>query len=374
MKTPLFLLAPLAVALTAAPPREDLVILSEAGIRNLRIQTATAEPTDFEETVFALGRLEARPERVAAVASSVPGRVVALGAVPGDTVALGAEILRVESRQPGSPAPTISLTTPLAGVVTRLDVRLGEPVEPDRALLEVTDLRELFAVARVPEHWAGRIPPGATARVTVTARPGIERPGRLLRLGTAADTAAGTIDAVFVLSNEDGFLRPGMRAEFSIVIARREGVVSVPRSALQGEPSNRFVYVRDFDLPQQFIKTPVVVGQSNDRVVEIISGLLPADEVVTQGAYSLAFAGGGNTLSLKEALDAAHGHAHNPDGTEMSAAASTAAEAGHDHDHAGDEDHGHERVWMAISAVLLLALIIVGLRRRTAVPPRPKAS
>jgi cobalt-zinc-cadmium efflux system membrane fusion protein len=51
--------------------------------------------------------------------------------------------------------------------------------------------------------------------------------------------------------------------------------------------------------------------------VEIVSGLFPGDEVVTRGAYPLAFAGSGSGLSLKEALDAAHGHEHNENGTDM---------------------------------------------------------
>jgi hypothetical protein len=157
-----------------------------------------------------------------------------------------------------------------------------------------------------------------------------------------------------------------MRAEFSIVTARRANVVSVPRSALQGEPSKRFVYVKDFDLPNAFIKTAVVVGQTNDRVAEIISGLLPADEVVTQGAYSLAFAGGGS-VSLKEALDAAHGHEHAADGSELSADAKKntgAATAGGDgHDHAAGDEH-QSPFWMIVSGVLFVLLLVVGFRKK----------
>jgi cobalt-zinc-cadmium efflux system membrane fusion protein len=127
-----------------------------------------------------------------------------------------------------------------------------------------------------------------------------------------------------LLPNPDDLLRPGLRAEFSIVVETRTDVVTVPRSALQGDPAGRFVYVKDFDVPNAFVKTPVVVGKSNDRVVEIVSGLLPADEVVTQGAYSLAFVGGGG-ISLKDALDAAHGHDHAPDGSELKATDPTPA-------------------------------------------------
>ena len=76
----------------------------------------------------------------------------------------------------------------------------------------------------------------------------------------------------------------------SIVIGKKVGVFSIPRAALQGDASNRFVYVKDFEIPNAFVKTPVTVGSLNDRSVEIVTGLSPADEVVTRGGYSLAFA------------------------------------------------------------------------------------
>jgi hypothetical protein len=143
--------------------------------------------------------------------------------------------------------------------------------------------------------------------------------------------------------------------------------MSIPRSALQGDPASRFVYVKDFELPNAFLKTPVVVGRINERAVEIVRGLFPADEVVTQGAYSLAFAGAG-TLSLKAALDAAHGHEHNPDGSEMTpeqkqraGKESGVARAAQAHDH----DHGHQSpFWMIVSGLLFALLIVTALGRK----------
>lgn len=367
----LFIAASMAARLVAADGDRgaNTIVLDEAGVRNLRIQTVVAEESDFEETAFALGRIEADPRTVAAVSSRISGRVVALKAFPGDRLDAGSEVARVESRQPGNPAPLVSLTAPLGGVVTHLDVRLGDPVEPDKALLEIADLAEVYAVARVPEHVAGRLRPGAKAHIAIAAVPEERFEGELLRFGTAADPSGGTIDAIFRLSNPQGLLRPGMRAEFSLVISRRTGVVSVPRGALQGEPSNRFVYVKDFDLPNAFVKTPVVVGQINDRFVEIVAGLFPADEVVTQGAYSLAFAGGGS-ISLKEALDAAHGHAHAEDGSELTGTAGKAGDA-HDHDH---EEGGHSPFWMIVSGVLFVLLLAVGFRRKAAPAPGEPAA
>ncbi len=312
----LSIIAGLASAVDDTNRASSTIILDETGVKNLRIETVEVEEADFETTIFSLGRIQAIPGKIAAVSSRISGRITELRAAPGDMVNAGDEVVRVESRQPGDPPPTITLKAPIGGLVTQVDLRLGDPIEPDRSVLEITDLSEVYAVARVPEHLAGRMKPGTMAHIKVAALPEENFDGELLRFGTSADRQSGTIDAIFLLPNTGGQLRADMRAEFSIVMSKREGVVAVPRAALQGEGGNRFVYVKDFDLPNAFVKTPVTVGEINDRFVEITSGLLPADEVVTRGAYSLSFAGA-STISLKEALDAAHGHEHAEDGSEL---------------------------------------------------------
>ena len=112
----------------SAQQKEEVVILDETGVKNLRIETELVEESTFAKTIFALGRIEAIPEKSGAVSSRIPGRVVALSVAPGDTVKAGEEVARVESRQPGNPPPVISLTAPVSGLVTHLDTRLGDPV------------------------------------------------------------------------------------------------------------------------------------------------------------------------------------------------------------------------------------------------------
>ena len=108
-----------------------------------------------------------------------------------------------------------------------------------------------------------------------------------------------------------------MRVEFSLIVSTRSGVTSIPKIAVQGGVSNRVVFIRHFDIPNAFTRVPVQLGEQNDRYVEILKGLFVGDEVVTEGSYSLGFAGAGTGMSLKEALDAAHGHEHAEDGSEL---------------------------------------------------------
>ncbi len=369
---PLFLALLVAPAVLAAGPadadsarRADLIILDPTTVQNLGLTTVRSAPADFEETIFALGRIDVFPGRRAVVSSRIAGRAVEVHAVHDHAIKAGEVAVVVESRQFGEPPPRIALTSPLTGTVSATHVVTGQPVAPDDILVEILDLTEVYALARVPDHLAGRLQPGQRARLTTAAAPGRDFEAVLEHLGVTADTANGTIEAAFRVKNSDLLLRPGMRIEFSIIVAQHPGVTSVPRAAVQGEGGNRFVYVKDFELPNAFLKTPVVTGRSNDRLIEITSGLFPADEVVTQGAYSLAFAGSGG-VSLKEALDAAHGHAHNADGSEVTADAKSVS-ATDDHDHA----HGSDSLpWKILSAVLTLALLIVALaKKRSAASP-----
>ena len=357
MKLHLSLLCSLLISITNIHAAEstDTIVLDETGVKNLRIETVEVVETDFEETVFALGRIAEIPERHGVLSSRISGRVIGLEAKEGDTVEKDQILVRVESRQPGNPPPVIELKSPIGGLVVESHIRIGEPVEPDKELLDISDLTEVLAIARVPESQASKLKPGSKAHIRVAALGDQSLEGEMIRFGTSADRESGTIDAIFKVTNPGLKMRSDMRAEFSIILNKRANVLGVPRAALQGDTSKRFVYVKHFDLANAFIKTPVQVGEMNDRFVEIVSGLLPADEVATRGAYSLSFAGGGS-VSLKEALDAAHGHEHAADGGELTPEKKAAMAAGKNGGKASASGGG-SKIWMYVSGGLFLLLL-----------------
>ena len=295
------------------------VVLDDVSVENLGVRTRPVEAQDFEETFFALGRIEAMPSREGVVSSRVAGRIQALHVVEGDRVKAGDVVAVLESRQPGDPPALIELVAPMEGMVMPGHLRLGEPVEPDGPILELMDLSEVYAIAQIPEDQANLLSPGAASRIRVPALGEKVFRAALERLSTEVDEQSGTVGALFVLANHEDQLRPHMRAEFSVVVRSRQNVLSIPRSAVIGDSVGQSVFVVEFGLPNTFLKTPVQLGMKNDQFVEILRGVFPGDDVVVEGAYPLAFAGAG-TISLKEALDAAHGHEHNEDGSEMTAA------------------------------------------------------
>lgn len=365
MKLPLAFIL-LSAALHGAEPSRDAstVVLDAVAVRNLGVETADAAESTFESTVLIPGAIEHTCESHSVLSSRIAGRVTEVLIHQGEFVDQGAVIARIESRQPGDPPPIIDLTAPGRGFVIRSDVHLGAPVEPGVELMEILDLTTIWAVAQVPQHLGPLLVADLKARVRIPALGGEPRESTFLRLGVNADPAGGTIEAIFELPNPGNLLRPGMRTEVTLVTNRREAVLGIPREALQGDPSNRFVFIKDYELENAFVRVPVAVGELSSDLAEITSGLFPGDEVVTRGAYALAFAGKGNT-SLKEALDAAHGHPHNEDGTEMSAEQLASQNSGGDHGHSHSHGGGPLTLFLAIAcAVLLLLLIASSLSRR----------
>lgn len=343
----------------------NTVVLDPIAVKNLGIETVTAQEQTFQETIFALGRIDVRPGFSAVLSSRIPGRALEVKALPDHEVAKGDPLVIVESRQPGDPPPSVTLNAPISGIVSEILVEPGEPVSAEKALLRIIDLKSVYGIARIPESLASKMREGLKTVVRVPGWPGEEWHTQVEHQGALADAESGTLEAAFHIDNQNLKLRPGMRAEFSVVIGARENVMSIPRSALQGDPAQRFVFVADDSIPHAFIKAPVEIGAINERFVEIKRGLFPGDKVVTQGAYWLAFAGKG-TVSLKEALDAAHGHEHNPDGTELSPG--QRASAGKTQ--TGPPQHGFKALTifsLAGNAVLLVLLGVLGFaaRRRT---------
>jgi multidrug efflux pump subunit AcrA (membrane-fusion protein) len=345
---------------TATPLEAPPVILDAIAVRNLGIESVTVEPTTFSRTAFALGEIEPLPARRGVLSSRVAGRALEVLAHEGDAVKKGQVLARVESRQPGSPPPVLDLPSPLDGLVWESALVPGQPVEPDAALLTVLDLAEVRARVRVPDTAAARLSPGARVQLRVPALGGTPLDATFDGSHWRGEAHAAVVEVFFRLPNPDLRLRPGMRVEATLETERREEVVSVPRDALQGDGVSRFVFVRHFELTNAFERVPVVVGESGGDRVEIREGLLPGDEVITRGAYALSFAGRGS-VSLKEALDAAHGHAHNEDGSEMSEAPGPGKDSGHAHASAAAPP---SRFWPATSGVLGVLLLVSLFRPR----------
>jgi multidrug efflux pump subunit AcrA (membrane-fusion protein) len=277
-----------------APGEEDtqttgpVYISHEAGI-NLGIATETADLRSIETTLMVIGNIEAIPGMSATVSSRISGRVAELMVLENEAVRKGQPLVTVESRMLGDPPPHVDYTSPIDGLVLDRHVVPGDTVEPDAHLLMIADLTAVYAEGRVFEGQISSVRTGQKVRVRVDAYPDESFEGVIDRTGAALDPETRTLKIWVRIDNPGLKLRPNMRARLYVVTAASADSVAVPRSAVLGDMGNLFVFVQTDASGLEYEKRPVVTGISDDRYMEIVDGVLPGDEVVTEGNYQLQY-------------------------------------------------------------------------------------
>ncbi len=295
---------------TTATAQTGPVRLTKMMVDNLGLETVEVELKPMEKTFPALGSVDPEPGKIAAIASRVAGRVTKLTVHDGQRVKAGEVLLEVESRVVADPPPRLTFKAPMDGVVLETSVVLGGTVEPDKNLITVIDLSEVDVVARVFEAQIGAVKVGQTVRIKALAYPNVTFTGKVKTTAADLDREAGTLRVFVHTENPEGKLLPGMRTQMTFVIEETEAAVVVPRSAVLGEAGDLFVYRQIMTAPFAYERTPVVVGNRDDRFIEIIEGVLPGDRVVTRGNYQLQYVGGGGAQKIEDD----HGHSHGPGG------------------------------------------------------------
>ena len=138
-------------ATTAGGDTGGPVRVSEVARRNLDLQTEEAELRTLERALTVIGEIRAEPDRSATVSSRIAGRVAAVYAKEGERVKRGQRLVEIESFQVGDPPPRARYAAPIAGTVVDRHVVVGDDVERNGHLFEITDLAELLGVGRVFE-------------------------------------------------------------------------------------------------------------------------------------------------------------------------------------------------------------------------------
>lgn len=198
------------------------------------------------------------------------------------------ELARLDTRDRGRDLANTKVTTPIGGVVTQRAAQAGDYVGAGQTLLEVMDFSTLVARVHVAERELDRIAVGQPVKVVGKAALGRRAEGKILRIAPTVDAATGTVKVTVglpaqALSRASDF-RPGMYAEVTIMIQERQGVLSLPKSAVLHQDGRASVMVVKGGKAK---RVTVGLGQRDGDWVEVQKGLSNVDEVIVAGQQNL---------------------------------------------------------------------------------------
>lgn len=204
-----------------------------------------------------------------------------------------------------------TITSPIDGVVTRINAEVGEVVmfgtmnNPGTVILEVADLSTMLLVAQVDEADVGKLAVGQKAKVFVQTFPDEEFKGVVHSIALTHRISPSTATKYFrteiLLKGDVTKLFSGLTAHVDIETVKHENVLNVPSHAVLGRPiDNLPLEIREntpeVDKEKTFtpvvyrfidgkaVVTPVKIGPSNLTHTIILSGITE-DDMIIVGPY-----------------------------------------------------------------------------------------
>lgn len=132
-----------------------------------------------------------------------------------------------------------TIRSPIDGVVISKQTEEGKTVAASLnapVLFTIAnDLSKMQITAAVAEADIGSVKEGQSVTFTADAFPNRNFKGTVTQVRNAPKTTSNVVsyDTIVLVDNQDLKLRPGMTANVSIVVAKREGTLRVPNSALR---------------------------------------------------------------------------------------------------------------------------------------------
>ncbi len=229
-------------------------------------------------------------ERAVAVAQAQQAGARAQRAATADQ---GTEVVQAESQLAVAAAATAAaqarlaqavLTAPAAAQVLARAVEPGQIVQPGRALLTLALAGAPQLVAQADERYLEQLQLGQLAAVVADAFPGQRFGARVQSISPLVDAQRGAVEVKFsLLQAPPAFLREDMTLSVEVETARRDAALTVPVSALRGEPGaaqNEVWVERSGRVEQRAVR----LGLRTLEAAEVLEGLVAGDTVLMDNA------------------------------------------------------------------------------------------
>nr|WP_238940191.1 efflux RND transporter periplasmic adaptor subunit [Pseudoroseomonas ludipueritiae] len=182
-------------------------------------------------------------------------------------------------RRTGTVARTLTLTSPMDGVVLEKAALQGMRFAPGETLFRIGDLSTVWLLADVFEQDLGLVGPGQEASIGLTAYPDRRFTGKVTFVYPTLNAATRTARVRIEILNPEQLLKPDMYA--TVEIAAPLGstpMVAVPDSAVLDSGTRQAVLVER--APGRYEPRSVQTGRRADGLVEIRQGIKAGERVV----------------------------------------------------------------------------------------------
>jgi len=175
--------------------------------------------------------------------------------------------------------------SPIQGEILSSSIVLGQYTKEDApALLRIAELSKVWVSAYIKEKDLPAINQLGPVEVRVDALPDKNIQGKIIHINQFVDEASRNIEVLIACENSDRTLKPGMyvSAEFE---QQHISTLFIPAKAVLQFNDKSFVWAKI--AANTFVKRFVITGVTEGDHIQILTGLAPQEEIISEGAFYL---------------------------------------------------------------------------------------
>ncbi len=184
-----------------------------------------------------------------------------------------------------------TIRAPFSGRLGIRQINLGQIIKEGQAIVSLQSLDPIFVNFLVPQQQLPLIRIGYPVRLTSDGLPqGREVTGTVTAINPDVDATSRNVRIQATVTNANEELRPGMFVQVAVVLPENKPVLTIPATAVLYAPYSDSVFLvepakegQGKVAHQQFIR----LGERRGDFVAVISGLNPAQTVVSTGVFKL---------------------------------------------------------------------------------------
>lgn len=240
--------------------------------------------TLFKNNIAPLKDIEAAQAGLTTAQNDVRTAQTALQAMRNRLYILGKTKTEVDQfEETGVITPDSTIFAPLSGTVLQRKIGPGQYISSgatDPAFM-IGDISSVWLIAYVRESDASKVKNGQRIKFTVLSYPNRQFEATITYVAKMLDPNSRRLTVRATIDNSGDFLKPEMFASVTVAAHEGEALPTVPMDSViyEGEKARLWIMMQDGAIVPRTVK----IGAANGQRVQILSGIVAGEKVVTRG-------------------------------------------------------------------------------------------
>jgi len=277
------------------PLADEVIPLTDKELNEFGIKINEVGPGTIQLHSNLTGEIIPNPTKVARIIPRFAGIVREVRKNIGDRLKKGEVIAVIESNES---LVRYEVKSSIAGTIINIHLTPGEVIIGDEHSVTVADLSSVWASLSIYQKDWLKIKVGQIGEVSTVDGSRFSK-SNIFYVSPIVDEQTRTATAIMKLNNSSGNWKPGMFITARVSTTKKTVPIAVNKNAIQMFNGETVVFVKD---KNGFRPQPVSVGLQNNKSVEILAGLHPGQNYISEGAFTI------KAELLKEPFGGGNGH------------------------------------------------------------------